>query len=367
MKLGAIGFACMPQLLLTILMAQTANCGDHYSTLGVPKGADAMQIRNAYRKLALKYHPDRVAVDRVAAATERFRRVQEAYEVLSDRRRRQQYDLECATSRTYQGTSTRPGGQGWPGGGQGWPGGGQGWPRGDQGWAGDAGNFAFGPAQQLRPALRVVRCTLQDLDEGCTVEIKTADGPLRRFFDAVNDGVAGPLFPSAVRSFVFVFVQVPFKQLIVRLIPWWSSIRHLVFLGLVLYQLPPSPNELFRLKVKPGYRPGTKFAFTRSPRQVTFVLREKRHRRLQRQRNDLVCRMTVSPKQAAIGGNLSVPQLSGDDLRIELEPGEVTDGYEKVVEGHGMTIRGGTGKGNLRIQFRVRRLHFLTDLLHKFM
>eukprot|EP00965_Chrysotila_dentata_P246121 6206970-Pleurochrysis_carterae.AAC.1 len=83
-------------------MAQTANCGDHYSTLGVPKGADAMQIRNAYRKLALKYHPDRVAVDRVAAATERFRRVQEAYEVLSDRRRRQQYDLECATSRTYQ-------------------------------------------------------------------------------------------------------------------------------------------------------------------------------------------------------------------------------------------------------------------------
>jgi molecular chaperone DnaJ len=63
---------------------------DHYRTLGVPRGADAEEIRKAYRKLARKYHPDLNPGDK--SAEERFKGVQEAYDVLSDDKKRQVYD-----------------------------------------------------------------------------------------------------------------------------------------------------------------------------------------------------------------------------------------------------------------------------------
>ena len=61
-----------------------------YDTLGVKKGASADEIKKAYRKLAAQYHPDKNPGD--AAAEERFKEVQNAYDVLSDEQKRKQYD-----------------------------------------------------------------------------------------------------------------------------------------------------------------------------------------------------------------------------------------------------------------------------------
>src|ERR1700728_408227 len=63
---------------------------DYYETLSVPRAASDEEIRKAYRKLARKYHPDLNPGDK--AAEDRFKNVQEAYDVLSDTKKKQMYD-----------------------------------------------------------------------------------------------------------------------------------------------------------------------------------------------------------------------------------------------------------------------------------
>lgn len=63
---------------------------DYYDVLGVGKSADATEIKKAYRKLAMKYHPDKNPGDK--EAEERFKEINEAYEVLSDETKRRNYD-----------------------------------------------------------------------------------------------------------------------------------------------------------------------------------------------------------------------------------------------------------------------------------
>lgn len=64
---------------------------DYYEILGVSRGAEEDEIRKAYRKLALKYHPDRNK-DNKTEAEKKFKQLNEAYQVLSDRKKREQYD-----------------------------------------------------------------------------------------------------------------------------------------------------------------------------------------------------------------------------------------------------------------------------------
>src|SRR3954469_12963653 len=92
---------------------------DYYAALGVPKDADAATIKKAYRKLARDLHPDKNPNN--AEAEARFKDVSEAYDVLSDTKRRAEYD----EARSLFGAGGRPGGfPGGFGGGAGFPGGG---------------------------------------------------------------------------------------------------------------------------------------------------------------------------------------------------------------------------------------------------
>lgn len=92
---------------------------DYYEVLGVPKTADDSRIKRAYRKLAKKYHPDVNANNK--AAEEKFKEVQEAYEVLSDKEKRKVYDKfgfagldpSMAWSSQNAGAGQRTGTGGW--------------------------------------------------------------------------------------------------------------------------------------------------------------------------------------------------------------------------------------------------------------
>ncbi len=63
---------------------------DYYSILGITKTATAAEIKKAYRKLALKYHPDKTEGDK--GLEDKFKKISEAYAVLSDPKKKNQYD-----------------------------------------------------------------------------------------------------------------------------------------------------------------------------------------------------------------------------------------------------------------------------------
>jgi DnaJ-class molecular chaperone len=94
---------------------------DHYETLGVPRTASAEDIRKAYRELARKYHPDLHPDD--AAAKEKFKKVQTAFDVLNDQSKREMYDRYGSS---FEGVGAGGPGGGWGGGRGPFPGGGSG-------------------------------------------------------------------------------------------------------------------------------------------------------------------------------------------------------------------------------------------------
>jgi len=89
----------------------TAAKQDYYELLGVPRKAPLKEIRQAYRKLARKYHPDLNPGDK--SSEEKFKKVQEAYDVLSDTKKRQMYDqFGFDADRVQQGAGGGGAGQG---------------------------------------------------------------------------------------------------------------------------------------------------------------------------------------------------------------------------------------------------------------
>ena len=64
---------------------------DYYDILGISKGASAAELKKAYRKQALEWHPDKHK-DNKEAAERRFKEINEAYQILSDSQKRQAYD-----------------------------------------------------------------------------------------------------------------------------------------------------------------------------------------------------------------------------------------------------------------------------------
>jgi DnaJ-class molecular chaperone len=81
---------------------ETMDYKDYYEILGVERSADEKEIKRAYRKLALKYHPDKNPGDK--QAEEKFKELNEAYEVLGDAQKRARYDQLGTSYRQWERT-----------------------------------------------------------------------------------------------------------------------------------------------------------------------------------------------------------------------------------------------------------------------
>jgi DnaJ family protein B protein 4 len=346
---------------------------DFYAVLGVKKDANAEELKKAYRKLALKWHPDRNP-DNKTASEEKFKEISEAYDVLSDPQKREVYDkwgeegLKAGGNPGaggFGGMGGGPGGAqfytardadeifrqffggmggggmggGMGGGGRGGMGGmfgnmfgggmgagnddedmgfgGGGFPGGYGGMGGMGGrgpNVGRRPRKGPTQKVRFV-CTLQQLYTGCTKKMKVTKN--------VMDASSGKTMPVE-------------KILVLDVKPGWKSGTKLTFAG--------EGDE-----TQPGVEPG----------DIVFVLEEAPHEHFKRQGDDLVYTANISLRQALAGCVVSLPTLDGRTLRNEIRE-VIQPDYVKVIPGEGMPLsKNPSKKGNLLIQFKV---HFPDQL-----
>ena len=173
----------MRRALMLLLFVTAA--ADHYHTLSVPRKATQDDVKAAYRRLARVHHPDKPD-----GCPERFRKINEANEVLSSPQRRREYDASLRNPFAQAGGS---------GGFQ--PGGSR--PGYSHPFASDPRFEAFfgrssrgeqearEELKPVSPAVRIFACELHELDSGCVKTITLQDSMLSRLRDALSEGRSG--------------------------------------------------------------------------------------------------------------------------------------------------------------------------------
>jgi len=278
---------------------------DYYEILGVPRNATLEEIKSAYRKLAMKYHPDRNPGDK--EAERKFREVQEAYEVLSDEKKRAQYDrygrvFDHAGAEAGAGAGAGPFGgfefRWGPGGatifGEGLD-------------AGDLFEMIFGSMPGRRTRRERVRRTVwpggQDIHQEIEVDFLTAaqGGAVDLQLDKPDTG------PTTIR------VNIP--------------------AGI-------ADGQTLRLRGQ-GIEGG----------DLYLKVRIRPHPLFRREGNDLIVSVPISLQEAVLGGKVDVPGL-GETLTVTVPPG-VSSGQRLRIRGHGLPIPGTNQRGDLYAELRI--------------
>ncbi|PKA61044.1 Chaperone protein dnaJ 3 [Apostasia shenzhenica] len=330
---------------------------DYYKILQVNKNASDEDLKKAYRKLAMKWHPDKNPNNKKEAEA-KFKQISEAYEVLSDSQKRAIYDQYGEEG--LKGGVPPPGAGAGPGGASFFPGGGDGPtvfqfnPRnaedifaeffgfsspfsgmgsGVGGMGGMRGRsrfsnsslFAddiFGPAfggmrespmesqrqQKALPIENKLPCSLEELHKGTTKKMKIS----REIAD-----ISGNTIPV---------------------------------------------EEILTIEVKPGWKKGTKITFPEKGNEkpnviaadIIFIIDEKPHDVFTREGNDLITTQRISLAEALTGYTVQLKALDGRSLTIQINS-IIHPNYEEVVPGEGMPIpKDPSKKGNLRIKFNIK-------------
>ncbi|PKA54397.1 DnaJ protein like ANJ1 [Apostasia shenzhenica] len=350
---------------------------DYYKILQVDKSAKDDDLKKAYRKLAMKWHPDKNPNNKKEAEA-KFKQISEAYEVLSDPQKRAVYDQFGEEG--LKGQVPPPGASG--SGGSSFFGGGDGpttfrfnprsaddifaevfgfsSPFGGMGGGGGAGaagmrsglkfpggmfgDDLFGSAfsgegsmhpqrpQKPAPIENKLPCSLEDLYKGTTKKMKIS----REISDTSGSFLQGAL--STKLSYV-VLASCP--QHFPKTMP---------------------VEEILTIGIKPGWKKGTKITFPEKgneapntiPADIVFIIDEKPHHVFTRDGNDLVVTQKISLVEALTGYTVHLTTLDGRSLTIPINS-VIHPSYEEVVPREGMPItKDPSKKGNLRIKFTIK-------------
>ncbi|KAJ7126808.1 hypothetical protein C8R44DRAFT_667575 [Mycena epipterygia] len=362
---------------------------DYYKLLGVDKSAGDAEIKSAYKKMALKWHPDRNGGSE--ESSKKFKEISEAFEVLSDSNKRAVYDQFGEEGLKSGGPPPGQGGgpgfsgfNGFPGGGgstftftSGGPGGGGGFSPGDpnkifehifgSGGFGGFSSMGSGMGSGMGGGGRRGRSMFdQDVDMD--------DSPFSGFSGmpgGMGGGMGGgmpggrrrasPQKASPSRSAPSEISR-PLK---VSLAELFTGTTKRLKVGRRLMD-GTSEDKVIEIQVQPGWKSGTKVRFPHAGNEqpngeaqdLVFVVEEKPHEVFERDGNDLVCNVQIPLLDAltGTGGKKVVEALDGRKLQISVPPGVVKPGQQMTVAGEGMPIRKDGSvkkKGNLIVKWDV--------------
>jgi molecular chaperone DnaJ len=316
---------------------------DYYAVLGVPRDATEETIRSAYRKLARQYHPD-VSTE-ATGAPERFKEVTEAYEVLSDAERRQRYDMF--------GTGDGAVGFGID-------------DLFNTFFGGDARRRDRGPSRgaDLRLALEI---DLIDAVRGAEKEILV---PRLETCERCEGSGAEP--GSSVSTCATCSGRGEVRQVQQSVFGRFVNVSTCPRCGgsgksidkpcskcrgegrerterRVSLAVPPGIDDGQQLRVQGQGEAGTRGG----PHGDLYVLiRVKEHRAFRRDGDDLLHILRISPAQAALGDEASVPTIEGDQAKVKIPAGS-QHGQLVRIRGKGVPRLGASGRGDQLVYLEV--------------
>ena len=323
---------------------------DYYEILGVSKSASASEIKKAYRKKALQYHPDKNPGD--ANAEQQFKNAAEAYEILSDQQKRQQYD--------QFGHAAFEGGQGFGGGGMNME---------DifsqfgdifgSAFGGGFGGFGGGGRRATKGKnLRVrVKLTLEELVLGVEKKIKVkrkVQTPEARFSTCGTCGGSGQVM--RVTNTVLGRMQTASTcsacggsgQSLVNRPPGSDANGLIAKEELVSVNIPAGVEDGMQLKIsgKGNDAPGNGISG-----DLIILIQVESHKLLSREGDNLHMDLYVSLPEAILGASKEIDTVQGP-VRIRLEAG-IQSGKILRLKGKGIPSLNGYGKGDLLVHVNV--------------
>jgi len=340
---------------------------DYYGILGVPKNASEDQIKKAYKKLAIKWHPDKNPNNK-AEAEAKFKEIGEAVEVLTDKTKRQIYDAYGEEG--LKGGAPPPGaggaggmgdgGQAFPGGftftTSGGPGGGFGGfhPRDANeifaqffgGMGGGRGMFGGGDEDE-------------DMGQGGGMG---GMGGFANLFGGMGGGGHGhgrqaqrgpkknpPIKYKLTLSLEDLYTGITKKMKITKTRTDASGRSE-------------SIPKVIEIPIKRGYKAGTKLTYEREgderpgevPADIIFEIEEAKHARFQRKGDDLIHKRRLTVTEALVGTRFNLVGIDGSQLEIDTrDDGIIAPGQHKVLRGKGMPNSKTGVYGDLVVEFEI--------------
>ncbi len=289
---------------------------DYYSVLGVSRGATAEEIKKAYRKLAMQFHPDKNQGNK--AAEEKFKQITEAYEVLSDEQKRAGYDK-----------FGHAGAQGF--------GGGQGGPFGSGGGFGGFGGFGGGgPSPGGDPFQDIFGEVFGDIFGG-----GTRSGP----------GGFSPKSRASKGADLRYSLNLSFEEAAQgceKTIHFIRVRNNTEESAKLIVTVPAGVKQGQRLKLR-GEGDG---GMNNGPSGDLFVvINIQDHSFFKREANDCILELPMTFTEAILGSQVEIPTLTGK-ASLKIPPGTRT-GQTFRLKGKGFTKVGGFGAGDMLVKIIV--------------